>query len=892
MSKDVPRSAAPASCFLMLALLLASPSPAAAQSTSTWTGLGANSLWNTPANWQGSTLPVSSSSTALNFTGSTQNNLVLNVAKVDLNSLTFASEAGPFTINQTGTEFFNFLAAPGSAALPHIDQFSANPQVINFPNLGLQLNGDLLLGGAGSGSLTINGQVSAIGGIGRLILNGPYTVVLNNPVANIFSGVIINAGTLRIAADSALGNGPLSFGGGILQLSANVPLTRALILNPGGGTIDAHGFTATIANAGLTVTGPGRLTLTNSSGTGASSITAQLQQTGGLTVTGVNNTVTLAGANTYTSGTTVSNAAILNIDSDARLGNASSAVTLDDGTIRLTSASGYNSNRPITLAPGGGALEVLNSTAAIGFTGPISGSGGLTKSGPGHIGLLAANSYSGPTTLTAGFLDILHNQAAQNSTISLNGGTLGFALPASAPVLGGLAGNTSLALSGINGLSIGNNNASTTYSGNLSGSLPGGLNKIGAGVWTLAGTNTQSGPFNIQAGTVVAASPGALSQSALINLSPGAILDLNGFSCIPAVSPINIGGTLLMRFGAISPTPGIVVTYNGASVSNGFLAGTGRHVITGPTTFTNVTTFNGSRLSQDPGATLNLINSTIGGELVNGGSVLNWTNGILSSSGVLTVLNTTNVTGFENQGVIFIESGGTLNDSSTPLISAAGARITVNGGLLNAGPGFELNGSLLVNNGTVTGTTKVNYGSLAKGSGTYGQVNITDGGKFSPGNSPGSVTTGSTTWNSGGSYIVEIADALAGSGIGWDIWNINGNLTLNASNTTNGRFTISLASLTGDSPGPASNFDSQHDSDWIILHTTDGITNFDASAISLDTSGFKNNLSGGHFSIISDQNNLSVHFTSVPEPALSLGILGILAACSRFGKRLQQRERI
>jgi len=73
--------------------------------------------------------------------------------------------------------------------------------------------------------------------------------------------------------------------------------------------------------------------------------------------------------------------------------------------------------------------------------------------------------------------------------------------------------------------------------------------------------------------------------------------------------------------------------------------------------------------------------------------------------------------------------------------------------------------ALLVNNGHISiGATNVNFGSLAKGSGVYGAVNVTDGGRFSPGNSPGSVTTGSTTWNSGGSYVVEIADALAGGG--------------------------------------------------------------------------------------------------------------------------------
>ena len=40
--------------------------------------------------------------------------------------------------------------------------------------------------------------------------------------------------------------------------------------------------------------------------------------------------------------------------------------------------------------------------------------------------------------------------------------------------------------------------------------------------------------------------------------------------------------------------------------------------------------------------------------------------------------------------------------------------------------------------------------ALAKGAGRYGEIIVTDGGKFSPGNSPGTVSTGSTTWNSNG----------------------------------------------------------------------------------------------------------------------------------------------
>ena len=311
------------------------------------------------------------------------------------------------------------------------------------------------------------------------------------------------------------------------------------------------------------------------------------------------------------------------------------------------------------------------------------------------------------------------------------------------------------------------------------------------------------------------------------------------------------------------------------------MSGTNTQSITGITTFTNVTAFNGSQLNVQNGSTLNLVNSTIGGALSSNGS-LNWTNGTLASSGQLIVNSTTSVSGFENRGVIAIN--GTFNNSSTPLVSGGGSRITINpGGILNTGSSLELNGALMVNNGTITGTTNVNFGSLAKGSGVYGPVNVADGGRFSPGNSPGSATTGSTTWNSGGSYLVEMADAIAGAGIGWDEWNINSQLNFNAATNSNAHFTILLSTL----DALAANFDNTHDYDWTILHADGGITGFDPSELALDTSGFKNSLGIGQFSLESTPTDLIIHFSNVPEP-ISVALFafaGIFAAHRRRFRR-------
>ena len=86
-----------------------------------------------------------------------------------------------------------------------------------------------------------------------------------------------------------------------------------------------------------------------------------------------------------------------------------------------------------------------------------------------------------------------------------------------------------------------------------------------------------------------------------------------------------------------------------------------------------------------------------------------------------------------------------LNNAQATLVSFGGGIVTVMpGGQINpaadgGGETLDLHGSLLVNNGTVNGVTNVYFGSLAQGAGVYGPVNVYNGGKFKPGNSPGTV---------------------------------------------------------------------------------------------------------------------------------------------------------
>ena len=112
-------------------------------------------------------------------------------------------------------------------------------------------------------------------------------------------------------------------------------------------------------------------------------------------------------------------AGTLAISQDGSLGDSSSTLTLDGGTLETTAA--FSSTRDINLAAGGGTIQT---NANLTLSGIIYDAGSLTKTGSGALTLSGNNDYSGGTTLEAGTLVVANPDALGSSSVAQSGGIL------------------------------------------------------------------------------------------------------------------------------------------------------------------------------------------------------------------------------------------------------------------------------------------------------------------------------------------------------------------------------------------------------------------------------------------------------------------------------------
>ncbi len=783
---------------------------------------------------------------------------------------------------------------------------------------------------AGQQALSINGgggtgtYAGSISGAGGIFKTGASVETLSG--TNTFTGsTIINGGSIVVGSATALQNSTVALGvNNGLNLNG---LTAATIgglsgsgaLNLGTTSLSVGGNNQSTSYAGplsatsgaITKQGTGTLTLS-----GGGSIDSLTVGQGTLAVTGGTLNLTDAGLGLNVGGAaslTLSGGAVVNVTGASLVDNSASITVSGAGTQ-------LNTGSEILVAQGASAsLTVQNqglmtgNVAAIGFATGSNGnlliqSGGVVTFNGSGVGVLAG--ATGAATVTGagsawnngslgiggfgggqnggtGALTIANGGAVNTSgpttiwtngsSIIINGGTLTTGTLASSGGVGSI--NLQADPTGGHALTINGQFVSNTFAGTISGSgslVMGGLGST----QTLNGANTYTGTSLVTAGTLVQS--GGSNKSTITAANGGAFVANGGTT----LSPLN-------GFGAITAQAGGTVEYDNATLNGGFLSGSGTQLIAaGGATFNGTTVNLGTTVTQNGVATFNDV--TLNGHVVNG-ATLAWTGGSIGSGGVLDVDNTVNASGLTSNGQIDIAPGATLAVSGTDLALGNGSRTFVGsvgspgGSITLTGCVLDLDGGLLVNNGTISGTVDINFGGLAEGAGTYGAVNISNGGEFHPGNSPGTVTSSSATWGAGGELEFDIDDATGTAGVNWSLWDITGALDITAGNTLNSRFKILLDSLlANDTAGPAADFDATHAYAWNFVNAG-SISGFNSANFTIDTSGFANALNGGSFSLVSDGQNLTLDFTpNVPEPStavLGLAALGLVWEARRRARR-------
>jgi autotransporter-associated beta strand protein len=491
------------------------------------------------------------------------------------------------------------------------------------------LSGNSSIGGgiiaqAGTNSLVIDVPTGSELTIGSalnpaalsLVKTGGGTLVLTSTDTvshNYAGGISLNGGSIRISSDLNLGanagnSNSVSFAGGILEIAGDVNFSsnRTFTLTPG-------------AIGGFTVTGSSTLTIDESN---------QLRALGAGGILAINGgpaaKVVIAASNDISAQVTVGSGT-LELRNPAALGapGQKAPITLAGGQLNLRDSSGAVANfgndvsvpasSSINVADlsGGGAAQValgalnLGSAAAAtlavtgasgstlqfggpgtlaGFAaidnsvqvllaGPVGGAGSLTKTGPGTLTLLgsAANSYTGPTTIQSGTLELAKTVGvtALPGDLMLQGGAAVLLAPNQ------IADGSSVHISG--GLFDANGQSETV----LSLDNQGGVFRTGAGVFTVTSSNSTTfapGSTNTvnSGGTLntshlkISGGNNTVNASGLItNLSIG--LDFLGnqspsITLMPdAVAPgrILLGGDI-----TFSGTDGTALIANGAGAGN------------------------------------------------------------------------------------------------------------------------------------------------------------------------------------------------------------------------------------------------------------------------------------------------------------------------------------
>lgn len=497
---------------------------------------------------------------------------------------------------------------------------SGTGRVADFSQLNILADRTVTVDGARTiGELRFGDTV----GTQKWILSGTGTLTLDGGAPNAPT-IMVKQNTATISAPLAGSGGLFKNGSGTLSLGGNNVLGGGLTVDAGtmtltAGTTRFGSATSTVGN----LTGSGTLTLTGGSlsmagelrvggstqnGTqynarGAVTVSAATLNVGSLTLARGNNSENTASgvATLNTGGTLVSTNDVILQYAGGGLGK----LALNGGTFVVGPTAskwlmiGYWDDGSGEVAITNGSLLLENGSSIkmcrgnnntgsnvinqVGGSVTFYSDAGLTVGGGGNLDLNYAGRTNSSCTynLRGGTLTvpkIIASSASGNRVFNFNGGTLkaatnsatfmaaGVALPANVRNAGAIIDSA-----GFN-IILGQALQHSAISGDSS--VDGGLNKKGAGILTLTGTNTYTGATTVTAGTLALGAGGSISNSSSVSVLAGAVLDVSvtGFTLATSRTLAGSGtvnGATTLK-GTLSPGPSTgTLTFTVPPVLNG-----------------------------------------------------------------------------------------------------------------------------------------------------------------------------------------------------------------------------------------------------------------------------------------------------------------------------------
>ena len=394
------------------------------QATQIWTGGGDGTNIDQAANW-GGTLPSTANSDTAEFNGLTTSNLFLIN-----NTALFASGPG-----QSGISVY--LTGSQTNSINIASTLSPLSQGFAVWNVTLDPGAAALTLGSTDSTRVFYMPQRPSGAIHTYMNNSTNTATIN-PYVRFISG----GGAAYTFDFTGTGNWQVNNfmqpdnNGGAVSIQVDGPGTTTW--NPIGyfGT-DAIG-TVTVNGGQLVLTGPhSRLTgrpITINGGAFNFNAPAQAQTlTGTISGGGTNiitaGTLTLSGANTYSGDTVIAGGEVIanraeNPGSSGPLG-ANNIIDLNGGTLGYSVNNSFDYSSRFSTAPNQ-AYNIDTAGQIVTFASPLTSSGGsLTKIGAGTLTLSGANTYNGPTTVSAGKL-VIQGSAGTGSISVADGAALDF----------------------------------------------------------------------------------------------------------------------------------------------------------------------------------------------------------------------------------------------------------------------------------------------------------------------------------------------------------------------------------------------------------------------------------------------------------------------------------